>query len=195
MTAPLARRNALVLGVERPAGRRAAVALAEAGADVAVVTLSEDTKAEFAANSTANEFWAIDRRGVVLTSDGGETTVREAIADATAELGPISVVVWHGAPLPRETLAGTRSDAAIVVLVGADDAAEEALALLEWTAELASTGLRANSVVAAGAAVDAASSPLTEHRPGTAMDVAAGVVYLASDVSAALDGVVVFAVG
>jgi enoyl-[acyl-carrier-protein] reductase (NADH) len=196
VSAPLEGRNALVLGVERPAGRNAAVALAEAGADVAVATLTEDTKAEFAANSTANEFWAIDRKGIVLTTDGGETTVREAIADATAELGPISIVVWHApAPLPRETLAGTRSDAAIVVLVGADDAAEDAEALLEWTAELASTGLRANSVVAPGAAVDAASAPLTEHKPAVAMNVAAAVVYLTSDASAALDGVVVFAAG
>jgi NAD(P)-dependent dehydrogenase (short-subunit alcohol dehydrogenase family) len=194
VSAPLEGRNALVLGVERPAGRRAAVALAEAGADVAVVTLTEDTKAEFAANSTANEFWAIGRKGIVLTTDGGETTVREAIADATVELGPISIVVWHApSPLSREALAGTRSDAAIVVLVGADDAPEDAEALLEWTAELASTGLRANALVAPGAAIDAASAPLTEHKPADAMDVGAAVVYLASDASAALDGVVVFA--
>ena len=194
--APLAGRNALVLGVERPAGRHAAVALAEAGADVAVVTLSEDTKAEFAANSTANEFWAIGRKGIVLTTDGGESTVREAIADASVELGPISIVVWHAqAPLPRAVLVGTRPDAAIVVLVAADDAAEDALALLEWVAELASAGLRANGLVAPGAAVDAASAPLTEHRPAAAMDVGAATVYLASDASAALDGVVVFAAG
>ncbi len=192
----LAGRNALVLGVERAAGRRAAVALAEAGADVAAVTLSEDTKAEFAANSTANEFWAIGRKGIVLTTDSGETTMREAIADATAELGPISIVVWHApAPLPRATLAGTRSDASIIVLVGADDAPEDAVALLEWTAELASAGLRANALVAAGAAVDTASSPLTEHVPSAAMDAGAAAVYLASDASAALDGVVVFAAG
>ena len=127
MTLPLEHRNALVLGVERPLGRASAVALAEAGAQVAVVTLSEDTQAEFAANSTANEFWAIDRKGIVLTTDGRETTFREAIADATVELGPISVLVWH-APhaLPRETLAGLRSDPAIVVVVGTDDSAAEA---------------------------------------------------------------------
>jgi len=55
--------------------------------------------------------------------------------------------------------------------------------------------LGANALVAPGAAVDAASSPLTEHRPGEAMDVAAATVYLASDASAALEGVVVFAAG
>ena len=79
--------------------------------------------------------------------------------------------------------------------MGADDAAEDALALLEWTAEMASTGLRANALVAPGAAVDAASSLLTEHRPPSAMDVGAAAVYLASDASAALDGVVVVATG
>ncbi|HET7923960.1 MAG TPA: hypothetical protein VFL30_03630, partial [Rhodanobacteraceae bacterium] len=94
MANELARRNALVYGIERPAGRKAAIALAEAGADVALVTLTEETPAEFAANSAANEFWALDRRGIVLTSDGRETTFREAIADATAELGPISVLVY-----------------------------------------------------------------------------------------------------
>ena len=51
---PLAGRVALVLGVERAAGRRAAIALGEAGADVACVTLSEDTAADFAANRAAN---------------------------------------------------------------------------------------------------------------------------------------------
>lgn len=195
MTAvPLAGRNALVLGVERPAGRKAAVALAEAGADVAVVTLSEDTAAEFAANSTANEFWALGRKGVVLTSNGGETAAREAIAAATAELGPISIVVWHAPSTPpRATLAGLRSDPAIVVLIGAEDAADDALALLAWTGELAASGLRANALVAPGAAVDAASLPLTEHRPPSPMVLAAATVYLASDASAALDGVVVFA--
>jgi len=102
--APLAGRNALVLGVEHPAGRIAAVALAEAGANVAVVTISEDTKAEFAANSTANEFWALGRKGIALTSDGGATTVAKAIADAPAELGAISILVWHA-----QTSLGSRS--------------------------------------------------------------------------------------
>ncbi len=191
---PLAGRNALVLGVERPAGRRAAVALAEAGADVAVVTISEDTKAEFAANSTANEFWALGRKGIALTSDGRETTVREAIADATAELGPISIVVWHAPhPLARETLAGLRSDPAIVVLVGDDDAAEEARALLAWTRELADGGLRANALVASRAAADAIGPSIKEHHAGEPMDVAAATVYLASDASAAIEGAVLVA--
>jgi NAD(P)-dependent dehydrogenase (short-subunit alcohol dehydrogenase family) len=190
----LANRNALVLGVERPAGRKAAVALAEAGADVAVVTLSEDTAAEFAANSTANEFWAIGRRGIVLTSDGGETTVKEAIADATVELGPISILVWHATePLPRDALSGLRSDPAIVVLIGTDDTPDEARALLEWTRELSDAGLRANALIASRAAADAAGQVLNEHRPPQPMDIGAAAVYVASDATAAIEGAFVVA--
>jgi len=190
---PIAGRNAFVLGVERPAGRRAAVALAEAGANVAVCTLDEGTAAEFAANSTANEFWAIGRTGIALTSDGGETAVAEAIADATAELGPISIVVWHAdAPLPRATLAGLRSDPAVVVLIAVDAGAETARALLTWTRELAEGGLRANAVAMSRAAVSGA-GPLLRVHSSPVPGAAASVVYLASDASAAVDGAIVVA--
>ena len=190
--APLAGRNALVLGVERPAGRIAAVALAEAGANVAVVTISDDTKAEFAANSTANEFWALGRKGIALTSDGGATTVAEAIADATAELGAISILVWHAqTSLPRETLSGLRSDPAIVVIIGDDAPASRAL--LAWTRELADAGLRANALVVSRAVADAIGSALKEHHAGESLDLAAAVRYLASDASAAIEGAVLVA--
>ncbi len=191
---PLAGRNALVLGVERPAGRKAAVALAEAGASVAVVTISEDTKAEFAANSTANEFWALGRKGIALTSDGRETTVREAIVDATAEFGPIRILVWH-APhaLSRESLAGLRSDPAIIVLVGDDDAPAEARALIAWMRELADAGLRANALVASRAAADAIGPSIREHHAAQAMDIAGAVAYLSSDASAAIESAVLVA--
>ena len=190
----LTARVALVLGVERPAGRRAAVALAEAGADVAVVTLTESTPAEFAANSTANEFWAIGRKGVALTSDGGETTVREAIADATAELGPVRILVYHApAPLPRETFEHLRSDPAIVVLIAEDEDPAAARALLEWTRDLAAAGLRANAVVPTRGLADAIGPVLKEHHPDRPLTWSAAVVYLASDATAALEGTVVIA--
>jgi len=196
MATPLAGRVALVLGVERPLGRRAAVALGEAGADVALVTLSEDTPAEFAANSAANEFWAIGRRGIALTSDGRETAVAEAIRDATAELGPVSIVVWNAPhPLPRETLAGLRSDPAVVVLIGADATPEEASALLAWTRELADAGLRANALVTDAALGERAAGVLTAHAPAEPLDLAAAVVYLASDASAAIEGAFVVVAG
>ncbi len=191
---PLDGRNALVLGVERPAGRRAAVALAEAGANVAVVTISEDTKAEFAANSTANEFWALGRKGIALTSGGDATTVQEAIAAATAQLGSISVLVWHlPAPLPRETLVGLRSDPAIVVLIGDDDAPDEARALLEWTRALSDAGLRANALFASRAAADAVGPAIKRHHATEPLDLARATVYLASDATAAIEGALMVA--
>lgn len=196
MTNELAQRIALVLGVERPAGRHAAVALAEAGADVAVVTLSESTPAEFTANSTANEFWAIGRKGVALTSDGGETTVREAIADATAELGPVRILVYHApAPLPPETFEHLRSDPAIVVLIAEDEDPAAARTLLEWTRDLAASGLRANAVVPTRALAEAATPVLKEHHPDRPLTRSAAVVYLASDATAALEGTMVIAEG
>ena len=92
----LAGRNALVLGVERPAGRKAAVALAEAGADVAVVTLSEDTKAEFAANSTAQRVLGArpQRRRAHERRPRGDRKARDR-SPPPSRLGPISILVWH----------------------------------------------------------------------------------------------------
>ena len=188
----LSGRHALVLGVERPAGREAAIALAEAGADVAVVTLSEATAAEFAANSVANELWSLERKGIALTSDGGETAAREAIADATAELGPLRIVVYHApSPLPKQIFDGLRSDPAIVVLVADDAPPDEARALLEWTRELAGAGLRANAQVASRAIAESVGPVLKEHHPPEPMDLAGAVVYLVSDASAALEGAMV----
>jgi NAD(P)-dependent dehydrogenase (short-subunit alcohol dehydrogenase family) len=188
----LAGRAAIVFGVERPAARRAAVALAEAGADVAVVTLSEDTQAEFAANSTANEFWAIGRKGMALTSDGRETTITEAIADAAAELGPIAVLVWHSPTTPpRDVLAGLRSDPAIVVLIDEEEPGATR-ALLAWTRELAGTGLRANALCS-GRPAAGATDILRTHTPPEVMDLAHAAVYLASDATAAIEGALVIA--
>lgn len=194
MSGELAGRNAVVLGVERPAGRRAAVALAEAGADVAVVTLSHDTQAEFAANSTANEFWALSRKGLALTSDGREPSVRQGIAAATAELGPISILVWH-APHSLPQIAGLRSDPAIVVLVADDHALEGNRALLDWTKDLADEGLRANAVIVSLALAEALGPvPALSRHAGT-MTLATAIAWLASDASAAIEGAIVVVEG
>jgi NAD(P)-dependent dehydrogenase (short-subunit alcohol dehydrogenase family) len=194
MTAqPLAGRSALLLGVERALGRKAAVALAEAGADVAVVTLSEATEAEFAANSVANELWAIGRKAIALTSDGAETAIHEAIAHAAVELGPVRIAVHNAAaPLATSVFEGLRSDPAIVVLV-ADAQPEEARALLAWTRDLAATGLRANAIIASGALPESVEPILKQHHPPEPLDFASAIVYLVSDASAALEGAVVVA--
>lgn len=191
MANELARRTALVFGVELPLGRKAAVALAEAGADVALVTLSEDTPAEFVANSIANEFWAIDRKSIVLTTDGREAALRDAIADASVNLGPISIFVYlAGTVVSREALSGLRSDPAIVVVV--DEGTTGTRELLAWTRTLADAGLRANALAVSRAAADGAGPVLKEHKPPQPVsDVATGVVYLASDASAAVEGAMV----
>jgi NAD(P)-dependent dehydrogenase (short-subunit alcohol dehydrogenase family) len=192
MSGELAGRNALVLGVERPAGRRAAVALAEAGADVAVVTFTEETQAEFAANSTANEFWALGRKGIALTTDGHETTVLEAIADATAEFGPISILVWH-APHSVPKIAGLRSDPAIIVILSDDRLIEGNRALLDWTRDLADSGLRANALIASQDLAASLGPVLKQHHPAQELDLEKAVVYLASDASAAIEGAAIVA--
>lgn len=192
MSNELAGRNALVLGVERPAGRKAAIALAEAAADVAVVTLSEDTQAEFAANSTANEFWALGRKGIALTSTGHEGSVLAAANAATAELGPISIVVWH-APHSVPKIAGLRSDPAIVVLIDADQAVEGNRAMLEWTRDLAEEGLRANALITTARLAEEIGPVLKQHHPPRPMSLGPAVVYLASDATAAIEGAAVVA--
>jgi NAD(P)-dependent dehydrogenase (short-subunit alcohol dehydrogenase family) len=185
-------RKAIVFGVERALGRRAAVALAEAGADVALVTLTEDdTAAEFAANSVANEFWAMGRTSIVLTTDGGETAVKEAVADATVELGPLSIVVWHSpGTVARETFAGLRSDPAVVVLLEPELQPDDATGLLVWTSHLADSGLRANAVVP-GMRASRMEPLLKQHHPPGEATVEGTVVHLASDASAAVEGAMV----
>ena len=194
MSGELVGRNALVLGVERPAGRRAAVALAEAGADVAVVTLSPDTQAEFAANSTANEFWALGRKGLALTSDGREPSLQQALAAATTELGPIGILVWH-APHSIPRIAGLRSDPVVIVLVADDHALEGNRALLDWTKDLAEEGLRANAIIVSTALAEALGPVPALDRPAGTMTLAAAVAWLASDASAAIEGAAVVAEG
>jgi len=60
----LAGKAALVIGASNPLGRAAAVALAEAGADVGVATTTRSAREEVAANSCANEMDAADEREV-----------------------------------------------------------------------------------------------------------------------------------
>jgi NAD(P)-dependent dehydrogenase (short-subunit alcohol dehydrogenase family) len=192
--APLAGRNALVFGVERGHGRRAAVALAEAGADLAVMSLTEGTQAEFYANGVVNEFWALGRKGIALVSDGTPHSVKSAGAQATAELGPLGVLVYH-APhvLPRETFSFLRSDPAIVVLLDEGEDVAVARSLLDWTRELSGAGLRANAVLPSRLYTKAVGPALPEHTPPQPLDVGAAVVYLASDASAAVEGALVVA--
>jgi 2-deoxy-D-gluconate 3-dehydrogenase len=82
-------RNAFVTGASRGIGRVIAVALADAGADVALVARSADGLAE-----TAEAVAAVGRKAVVIPTD---VTSYDAVADAAAmaidQLGTVDVVV------------------------------------------------------------------------------------------------------
>ena len=83
-----------VVGGETALGRAVVIGLAEAGADVAIVSLSLDTKAEFAINSALNELWALQRKGLALAIDATDAEqVRNAVERADQELGRLDVAV------------------------------------------------------------------------------------------------------
>jgi hypothetical protein len=86
----------LLIGDGSDAHRGVAVALAEAGADVAVGgpaggTAADGAPMEFALHSIANELWAIGRRSTVATIEGDSADA--AIAAVTAELGQVDLVL------------------------------------------------------------------------------------------------------
>lgn len=71
-----------------------AVGLAEAGADVAIASLSPSADAEFAINSALNELWALGRQGIALAIDASSANdVREAVERAERELGRLDLAV------------------------------------------------------------------------------------------------------
>ena len=82
----------LVVGGETALGRALVVGLAEAGADVAIASLSPETKAEFEINSALNELWAMGRHGLALAIDASDAAqVRAAAANAEQELGRLDL--------------------------------------------------------------------------------------------------------
>jgi NAD(P)-dependent dehydrogenase (short-subunit alcohol dehydrogenase family) len=116
-------KRVLVIGGETAVGRALTIGLAEVGADVAIASLSTDTKAEFAINSALNELWALGRRGVALAIDAADATqVREAVARAEVELGEIDAVIAVSDAIAWEAIGGRR-----VIEVAADADASEAL--------------------------------------------------------------------
>src|SRR5207245_7090194 len=90
----LADNAALVIGASNPLGRAAAVALAEAGADVAVATTTRSQQEEVAANSCANEIWALDRKGFAEAIDAAdERDVDSLVERAVSEFGCLDILV------------------------------------------------------------------------------------------------------
>jgi 2-dehydro-3-deoxy-D-gluconate 5-dehydrogenase len=90
----LAGKAALVVGASNPLGRSAAVALAEAGADVGVATTTRSAREEVAANSCANEIWALDRKGFAQAIDAAdERDVDSLVERAVSEFGRLDILV------------------------------------------------------------------------------------------------------
>ena len=90
---PLAGKVAVVIGAANPLGRAAAVSLAEAGADVGVATTTRSQREEVAANSCANEIWALDRKGFAQAIDAAdERDVDSLVERAISELGRLDIL-------------------------------------------------------------------------------------------------------
>ncbi len=117
-------KRVLVVGGETVLGRAVVIGLAEAGADVAIVSLSLDTKAEFAINSALNELWALRRQGLALAIDATAEQVRDAVERADRELGAIDLVIAVGGGAAVDAL-GERKVVELVVDADAGEALEE----------------------------------------------------------------------
>lgn len=87
-------KNALVIGASNALGRAAAVALAEAGANVGVTTTTRVQHEEVIANSCANEIWALNRKGFAQAIDAAdESNVQDAVGRAVSEFGRLDILV------------------------------------------------------------------------------------------------------
>ena len=116
-------RVALIGSDGGPFGRAVAVALAEAGADVALATMSGDDASVFAVNSIANELWALGRRHLTLSLSGeNAASAMEAVARTCAELGGLDLLVTLAETAPAEPFTETpESDGPQTAKIGLHD--------------------------------------------------------------------------
>ena len=85
---------AVVIGGGNDAHRGVAVALAHAGADIAISGVAKDLSAEAALHSISNEIWALSRRSTVVAMPADDpTSFAEAVSSAMRALGRADVVV------------------------------------------------------------------------------------------------------
>jgi NAD(P)-dependent dehydrogenase (short-subunit alcohol dehydrogenase family) len=92
-------RAALVTGGAKRLGRAMALALAEAGFDVAIHYATSGAEAEAA----AADIVALGRRAITLRADlADEAAVARLLPDATAALGPIGVLVNNASVFERD---------------------------------------------------------------------------------------------
>jgi len=84
----------VVLGGGNEAQRAVAVALAQAGAAVAVAGRAPDLAAEAALHSIANEIWALGRRSTAVTlADDSAAAFAAALNQVRQELGRVDLVL------------------------------------------------------------------------------------------------------
>ena len=89
----------LVFGSGDDAHRGVAVALAQAGADIAVTGLTLDLAAEAALHSISNEIWALGRRSTVVTLAAADDSAFAAAVEAVRnELSRVDLVVRADVP-------------------------------------------------------------------------------------------------
>jgi NAD(P)-dependent dehydrogenase (short-subunit alcohol dehydrogenase family) len=87
-------RMALVVGGATSLGRALAVALAEAGADVAVTSCTQGRQEAAAVNSTVNEVRAIGRKGFAAAIDVTDASQVDAVVQRVVdELGGLHILV------------------------------------------------------------------------------------------------------
>ena len=92
-------RTALVTGGAKRLGRAMALALAEAGFDLAIHYATSEEEAE----ATLAAIHALGRRAVALRADlAVETEVARLLPEATAALGPIGVLVNNASTFERD---------------------------------------------------------------------------------------------
>ena len=84
----------VVIGAGNDVHRGVAVALAEAGADLAISGLAPDLSTEAQLHSISNEIWAIGRRSTVVTlAKDDAPSFAAAVQKATDQLGRADLVV------------------------------------------------------------------------------------------------------
>jgi len=94
-------RVALVTGGSRGIGRSIAIALAHAGADVAVNYLNARRDAE----SACREIESAGRRAISVAANVSKATdVERLVATVTGQLGPVGIVVNNAGGAPRRTV-------------------------------------------------------------------------------------------
>jgi NAD(P)-dependent dehydrogenase (short-subunit alcohol dehydrogenase family) len=85
---------AVVIGGGNDVHRSVAVALAQAGADIAVSGVARDLSAEAALHSISNEIWALNRRSTVVAMPADDAPgFAQVVLGATRELGHADLVV------------------------------------------------------------------------------------------------------